>query len=237
MKSRRLGVAPEGRSIWDHGADETADGRARASGMGRTVNLADGFWDGSGSALLGALLSGGLAVGTFYATRWHERKSAREQLAFGAAEDLAAGLLELHAAFKPQPWQPPRGDWSLLWQAADKFGDMCIVRFSALSELNLRLALAETYNLVYEALAVMRKQASSDPGEVAAVDTDAMIHETADYIALVVSALISWRLGAKATRPDVPNPSWRGLTNEPLPSIDSESGHMRRRRWRIPRRR
>jgi hypothetical protein len=33
VKIRRLGAAPEGGSIWDHRADETADGRARASGM------------------------------------------------------------------------------------------------------------------------------------------------------------------------------------------------------------
>ncbi|WP_158711480.1 hypothetical protein [Streptomyces xylophagus] len=194
------------------------------------MDLADGFWDGSGSALLGSLLSGTLAVGTFYATRWHERKSAREQLAFGAAEDLAAGLLEVHAAFNPQPWQPPRGDWSTLWQAADKFGDMCIVRFSGLSEPKLRMAVADTYNLVFEALGVMRKQASSDPGDVASVDTDAMVREMLDYIELVVGALINWRSGFKATRPDVPNASWRGLTDEPLPHFTHQDQRMRRRR-------
>lgn len=198
--------------------------------MGAGCESCGGFWDGSGSALLGALLSGVLAVGTFYATRWHERKSAREQLAFGAAEDIAEGLLQLHAAFRPQPWQPPRGDWSTLWQAADKFGDMCIVRFSALSEPPLRLAVADTYNLVFEALGVMRKQASSDPGEVAAVDTDGMIGEMLDYIELVVGALINWRSGSEATRLEVPDVSWRGLTDEPLP-------HFHHRDARAPRRR
>ncbi len=181
----------------------------QASGV--SVDMAGAFWDGSGSALLGSALSGVLAVGTFYATRWHERKSAREQLAYQAAEDIARALLDLEAVLAPSPWGGERGDWKAMWRAADAFGDVCIVRVGALSEAPLLDAVAEIYNMVYEALRIMRRKASDDPGPVAEVDINTILQEATSYLEQVVNALIEWRRTSAARIPEVPDLPWRRL--------------------------
>ncbi|MFF4509351.1 hypothetical protein [Streptomyces sp. NPDC001401] len=178
--------------------------------------MAGAFWDGSGSALLGSALSGILAVGTFYATRWHERKIAREHLAYQAAEDIAKALLDLEDAISPRPWEQPRGDWKALWKSADKCGEVCIVRIAALSERSLSLAVQEIYNMVYDALRVMQRHAEVDPGPVSGVDVDAMLHETIMYLEQVVNALTNWRSLSVARKPEVPEMPWRSLL-EPAP--------------------
>lgn len=178
--------------------------------------MAGAFWDGSGSALLGSALSGVLAVGTFYATRWHERKSAREQLAYQAAEDLARALLELEMVLSPPPWGGDRGNWKELWKAADKFGDLCVVRIAALSDWQMLRAVAEIYNMVYEALRVLRCQESDDPTPVAGVDSHAVLRDTTSYLQRVVNALLEWRRKSVGCMPEVPDLSWRRLL-EPEP--------------------
>lgn len=184
--------------------------------------MAGAFWDGSGSALLGSALSGVLAVGTFYATRWHERKSAREQLAFDAAEDIARALLVLEDALGPGPWSgQPRGDWRALWKAADECGQVCIVRIAALSEPPLFLAVQEIYNMVYDALRVMKRRADPDPGPVADVDVEAMLLDTIFYLERVVNALTGWRSRSVAKMPAVPEMPWRNLLEPGPPSMGS----------------
>lgn len=183
--------------------------------------MAGGFWDGSGSALLGSLLSGVLAVGTFYATRWHERNAAREQLAYQAAEDIAHALLTLEDALAPRAWNGERGDWKALWKAADAFGGVCIVRLGALSEASLVDTVAEIYNMVYEALRIMRRKASEDPGPVAEADIDLIIGETVSYLEDVVNALVSWRRTSAARVPDPPDLPWRQLLPPESPRMTS----------------
>ncbi|MEU6373653.1 hypothetical protein [Streptomyces sp. NPDC046909] len=194
------------------------------------MDTAGAFWDGSGSALLGAALSGFLAVGTFYATRWHERKAAREQLAYQAAEDIARALLELEGVLDPPPWGGERGDWKALWKAADDFGDVCIVRNAALSEYSLLRAVAEIYNMVYDALRIMRRQASDDPSPVAGVDVDTIIRETTAYLEEVVNVLIEWRRTSVARTPHVPDLPWRQLLEPEPPRMIYP---IARPRWRL----
>jgi len=183
------------------------------------VDSAGAFWDGSGSALLGSALSGALAVGTFYATRWHERKNAREQLAYQAAEDIARALLDLENAFAPRPWSGERGDWKALWKAADEFGNVCIVRQGALSNLPLLYPVAEIYNMVYEVLRIMRRQASDDPNLMADIDIDTVIGETISYLEEVVNALIEWRRTSVARIPASPDLPWRRLLQPEPPRM------------------
>ncbi|MET8225496.1 hypothetical protein [Streptomyces sp. NPDC005301] len=190
--------------------------------------MAGAFWDGSGSALLGSALSGILAVGTFYATRWHERKIAREHLAYQAAEDIAKALLALEDAISPRPWEQPRGDWKALWKAADKCGEVCMVRIAALSERSLSLAVQEIYNMVYDALRVMQRQAETDPGPVSDVDVEAMLHETIMYLEQVVNALTNWRSLSVARKPVVPEMPWRSLLEPAPPRIEPGRPESRR---------
>lgn len=190
--------------------------------------MAGAFWDGSGSALLGSALSGILAVGTFYATRWHERKIAREHLAYQAAEDIAKALLDLEDAISPRPWEQSRGDWKALWKAADRCGEVCIVRIAALSERSLFLAVQEIYNMVYDALRVMQRHAEADPGPVSDVDVDAMLHETIMYLEQVVNALTSWRSLAVARKPVAPEMPWRSLLQPAPPRMEHSQPESRR---------
>ncbi|MGW1669565.1 hypothetical protein [Streptomyces sp. NPDC002324] len=191
--------------------------------------MSGSFWDGSGSALLGSMLSGALAVGTFYATRWHERKIAREQLAYQAAEDIAKALLVLEEALSPRPWaEQPRGDWKALWKAADECGEVCIVRIAALSEPPLFHAVQEIYNMVYDALRVMRRLSEPDPGLVAGVDVDVMLRDTIMYLERVVNALTNWRSRSVAKKPDVPDMPWRNLLEPAPPRMGGRQPESRR---------
>ncbi|MFE0433911.1 hypothetical protein ACFW20_07995 [Streptomyces nigra] len=193
------------------------------------MDAAGAFWDGSGSAMVGSALSGLLAVGTFYATRWHERKSAREQLAYQAAEDIARALLDLEAALSPPPWNGERGDWMALWRAADEFGDVCVVRNAALSEVHLLRAVAEIYNMVYDALWILRRQAGDDPTPVAAVDADEILGDTTLYLEEVVNALLEWRRKGVGRMPTVPDLLWRRLLEVESPRMTVSAPPPRRR--------
>ncbi len=175
------------------------------------MEIMAGFWDGSGSALLGSALSGVLAVGTFYGTRWHERRVAREQFAYQAAEEIGHALLVLEDALRPHPWETPRGDWRALWQSAGTFGHTCIVRISALTEPKSFHAVKDFYNLLYEALQIMRHQEENPQGPAADVNVDAMLLDVVQHLQVVLNSLLDWRNKEAARRPRVPDYSWRGL--------------------------
>ncbi|MEU5196913.1 hypothetical protein AB0G86_23140 [Streptomyces scabiei] len=175
------------------------------------MHIAAGFWDGSGSALLGSLLSGVLAVGTFYGTRRHERNVAREQLAYEAAEAIGHALLVLEDALRPHSWETPRGDWRALWQSAGAFGHICIVRISALTEPSIFHAVKDFYNLLYEALRIMRDQDQNQQGPAAGVNVDVMLLDVVQHLQAVLNALLDWRNKEAARRPAVPDYPWRGL--------------------------
>ncbi|MGX1476253.1 UNVERIFIED_CONTAM: hypothetical protein RKD50_005061 [Streptomyces canus] len=193
--------------------------------------MAGAFWDGSGSALLGSALSGVLAVGTFYATRWHERKSAREQLAYQAAEDIARALLVLEYVLTPPPWGGERGNWKALWKAADEFGDVCVVRNAALSEAHLLRAVAEIYNMVYDALRILRCQAGEDPTPVAGLAADDILKDTTSYLEDVVNALLEWRRKSVSRMPEAPDLPWRRLLEPEPPRMTVSVPQPRRAIW------
>jgi hypothetical protein len=65
--------------------------------------------------------------------------------------------------------------------------------------------------MVYEALRIMRRQASDDPGLVADTDIDILIQETTSYLEKVVNALIEWRRTSVARIPEAPDLPWRRL--------------------------
>lgn len=56
-----------------------------------------GFWDGSGSALIGSLISGVVAVGAVFLTRHSERTDQREQASLSAAAECLELLQEMTA--------------------------------------------------------------------------------------------------------------------------------------------
>ena len=93
---------------------------------------ADGFWTGSGSALLGSVLSGMLALSVFFLTRRHERRLLREELAYQAAEELAFALLDYEEALvtctRNADTAPGEADCENLELATNKLGRVWIVR-------------------------------------------------------------------------------------------------------------
>jgi hypothetical protein len=178
--------------------------------------------------MIGAALSGVVALGTVYVTRWYERRSTREELAFQAAEDIALALLRLETALRPRPWVT-RAGWQALWEAADEFGDVIIVRLAALEAPMLAASVSDAYNLVFEALRIMRvKAASNAPPELQALDMEVLLRDTTSYFEAVVNALTAWRRAGRAVAPSVPDLAWRALSPQGPPQMGY--GFRRRRR-------
>lgn len=52
------------------------------------MSLPEGFWEGTGGALIGSFLAAVVAIGTIFLTRRHDRALLREQVGLDAAARL-----------------------------------------------------------------------------------------------------------------------------------------------------